>query len=80
MVTFGFFDDIADAKSMAHVMEGLVARVTPLVHVVTGAGPDQVVEGVIAGSYRHIGKGAGVTTQISAALYTFQLTQKKPNS
>ena len=40
LVTFGFFDDIADAKPMAHVMEGLVARVRPLVHVVTGAAPD----------------------------------------
>ena len=48
--TFGFFDDVADAKPVAHVMEGLVARVTPLVHVVVGAGPDQVVKGIVAGA------------------------------
>lgn len=38
--TFGLCDDVTDAESLAHMMEGLVARVTPLVHVVTRARPD----------------------------------------
>lgn len=50
--TFGFFDDVVDTEPMAHMMEGLVPRVAPLVHVVTGAGPNQIVQSIITGSYK----------------------------
>lgn len=45
--TFGFFDDMADAEPMAHMMKGLVPRIAPLIYVITGAGPDQVVQCII---------------------------------
>ena len=48
--TFGFLDDVADSEPLAQEMEGLVPGVEPLVHVVAGAGPHQVVQGVVAGS------------------------------
>jgi len=47
--TFWFLDEVADSQPLAQVMEGLVPRVEPLVHVVAGAGPHQVVQGVVAG-------------------------------
>lgn len=33
-LTFGLGDDMADTQPLAHVMEGLVARIAPLVDVV----------------------------------------------
>lgn len=50
--TFGFFDNMADAQPMAHMMEGLVPRIAPLVDVITGAGPDQVVQCIVTSSYK----------------------------
>lgn len=50
--TFGFFDDMADAKPMAHMMKGLVPWIAPLIDVVTRAGPDQVVQCIVTSSYR----------------------------
>ncbi len=50
--TFGFFDDMADAEPMAHMMKGLVPRIAPLIYVITGAGPDQVVQCIITCSYK----------------------------
>ena len=34
LLTFGLGDDMADTQSLAHVMEGLVPRIAPLVDVV----------------------------------------------
>lgn len=48
---------MADTKSVAHMVKGLVARIAPLVDVVTGAGPDQVVQCIIACPYSPNGSG-----------------------
>lgn len=48
LFTFRFFNGMADTKPVAHMVKGLVARVAPLIYVVTRAGPDQVVERIIA--------------------------------
>lgn len=50
--TFGFFDNMADAQPMAHMMKGLVPRIAPLVDVITRAGPDQVVQCIVTSSYK----------------------------
>lgn len=42
---------MADTEPMAHMMKGLVPRVAPLIYVITGAGPDQVVQCIITCSY-----------------------------
>lgn len=42
--TFGFFNDMVDTEPMAHMMKGLVPRIVPLIYIITGAGPDQVVQ------------------------------------
>lgn len=34
LLTFGLGDDMADPQSLAHVMEGLVPRIAPLINVV----------------------------------------------
>lgn len=49
--TFGYFDDMANTEPMAHMMKGLVPRIAPLIYVITGAGPDQVVQSIIACSF-----------------------------
>lgn len=56
-LTLRFFDGVADAQSVAHVVKGLVAGIAPLVDVVTGAGPDQVVQCIIACPYSPNGAG-----------------------
>lgn len=50
--TFGFFDDMADTEPMAHMMKGLVPGIAPLIYVITGAGPNQVVQCIITSSYK----------------------------
>lgn len=50
--TFGFFDDMADAQPMAHMMKSLVPWIAPLIDVITRAGPDQVVQCIITSSYK----------------------------
>lgn len=50
--TFGFFYDVADTESMAHMMKGLVPGVAPLIYVITGAGPYQVVQCIITRSFK----------------------------
>lgn len=34
LLTFGLGDDMADPQSLAHIMEGLVPRIAPLINVV----------------------------------------------
>lgn len=40
LFTFRFFNGMADTKSMAHMVKSLVARIAPLIYIVTRAGPD----------------------------------------
>lgn len=49
--TFWFFDDMANTEPMAHMMKSLVPRIAPLINVITGAGPNQVVHCIIACSF-----------------------------
>lgn len=42
---------MANTEPMAHMMKGLVPRIAPLIYVITGAGPDQVVQSIIACSF-----------------------------
>lgn len=39
LFTFRFFNGMADTKSMAHMVKSLVARIAPLIYIVTRAGP-----------------------------------------
>lgn len=67
LFTFRFFNGMADTKSVAHVVKGLVARIAPLIDVVTGAGPDQVVQCIIACPYSP--KGFGTPTSVQHSVW-----------
>ena len=51
--TFRLSDDMADSKSLADVMEGLIPRITPLIDIVIRACPQHVVHCIITGTCKN---------------------------
>lgn len=49
-LTFGLHDDVADSQSLAHIMEGLIPRITPSVDIIVGACPQHVIHRIITGT------------------------------
>lgn len=65
--TFGLCDDVADSKSLADIMEGLVPRITPLIDIIVWARPQHVVHCIVTGTCKeHI----VFTGQVTIGLYT----------
>lgn len=53
---------MADTEPMAHMMKGLVPRIAPLINVITGTGPDQVVQCIITCPYEAKNSETNVTS------------------